>query len=633
MMEEATKAGDIMNDIIKDKLAKLPTTPGVYLMKDKDGTIIYVGKAVNLKNRVRSYFRTQPKEAVKTKALVNNIEDLEYIIVDNETEALVLECNLIKKYRPKYNISLKDGKTYPYLRITNEDYPKYFITRQVIRDGSRYFGPYPNVSELRDTVELMQKIFPARTCSDVQFNKGEACLNKHLGICPAPCVGAISKDKYNAMIDEVAQFFGGHTEGLHKRLEAEMLAASEDLDFELAAEKRDQVRAIDAIMNRQKATRGQKDNHDVVAMARNDLGVMMQIFFVRAGKIIGRESYPLHANKNDSDEEVFSSFIKQFYLAQEAVPKTIYIDLHFEDEALLENLLSEKHGQKVHFHQPQAGDTKALMDLVRRNAKEALNKRLLTNDIAQKRTEGALADLQEYLGLEKLPNRIECYDISNIQGTDSVASMVVFVAGKPMKSQYRHFKIKTVEGPNDFASMYEVITRRFRNAREEIEKGFKMGKFAWLPDLVIIDGGKGQLAYARRAMREQGYDYLPTFGLAKQEELLFKEGEDLPVVLPRQSYALYLIQRVRDESHRFAITYHRSLRGKRQLASILDDIPGIGKKRKENLLTHFGSFSKIQGASIDELAEAPGISPALAENIYTYLKTHQDLQARLKLKQ
>lgn len=622
-----------MNDTIKQKLTNLPTTPGVYLMKDKDGNIIYVGKAINLKNRVRSYFRTQPKEAVKTRALVSHIEDLEYIIVDNETEALVLEFNLIKKYRPKYNISLKDGKTYPYLRITNEDYPKVFITRHVVRDGSRYFGPYPNITELKETVELMHKIYPYRTCSDAQLNKHEGCLNRHLGICAAPCVGDMSKERYNEMIDQIAQFFNGHTEGVKKRLEADMLAASDALDFETAAEKRDQIRAIDAISNRQKATNQRGDNYDMVAMARNDLGVMMQVFFIRAGKIIGRESYPLHANKSDGDEEIFSSFIKQLYLAQEAVPKTIYIDMHFEDEVLLEELLSEKHEHKVHFHLPQAGDTLALMNLVRRNAKEALNKRLLTNDIAKERTEGALADLQEYLGLEKLPNRIECYDISNIQGTDSVASMVVFVAGKPMKSQYRHFKIKTVEGPNDFASMHEVITRRFRNAREEIEKSFKMGKFAWLPDLVIIDGGKGQLGYARRAMREQGYDYIPTFGLAKQEELLFKENEDVPVVLPRQSYALYLIQRVRDESHRFAITYHRSLRGKRQLASVLDDIPGIGKKRRENLLTHFGSFSKIQGASIEELAEVQGISPTLAENIHTYLKTHQDLQARLKKKQ
>lgn len=622
-----------MNDLIKHKLSTLPTNPGVYLMKDKDGNVIYVGKAINLKNRVRSYFRTLPKEAVKTRALVRHIEDLEYIIVDNETEALVLECNLIKKYRPKYNISLKDGKTYPYLRITNEDYPRIFITRQVIRDGSRYFGPYTNVTELRETLELMHKIYPYRDCSNVQFNKHASCLNEHLGLCKGPCVGHISEEDYRAMIDAVAQFFNGHTEALRKRLEDEMLSASEALDFETAATKRDQIRAIDAINNRQKATSQRTDNHDLVAMARNDLGAMMQVFFVRNGKIIGRETYPLHASKDDNDEEIFASFVKQFYLEQESVPHTIYIDRNFEDEALLEELLSEKHGFKVHFHKPQAGKTRALMDMVQRNAKEALAKRIVSGEVARARTEGALLDLQQYLGLERLPNRIECYDISNIQGTDSVASMVVFVAGKPMKSQYRHFKIKTVEGPNDFASMHEVITRRFRHATEEISNGIRMGKFAWLPDLVIIDGGKGQLGYARRAMRETGYDYIPTFSLAEREELLFKEDMDEPIVLPRQSNALYLVQRVRDESHRFAITHHRSLRGKRQLASILDDIPGVGKKRKENLLTHFGSFSKIQSAEVNELAEVPGISHDLADTIYTYLKTHQDLQARLRHKQ
>lgn len=622
-----------MNDIIREKLKTLPTNPGVYLMKDKDGKIIYVGKAINLKNRVRSYFRAQPREAVKTKALVRHIEDLEYIIVDNETEALVLECNLIKKYRPKYNISLKDGKTYPYLRITKEDYPRIFVTRQVVRDGSRYFGPYTNVTELRETLDLTHRIFPFRTCSNTQFNKGIGCLNEHLGLCKGPCIGHISKSDYNTMIEQAADFFAGHTDPLRKRLEREMLDASDALDFETAALKRDQIRAIDAISDRQKAASQNTGNHDVVAMARNDLGAMMQIFFVRGGKVLGRESYPLHASKDDSDEEIFASFVKQFYLDQEAVPRTIYIDRHFDDEDALTAILSVKHGYKVHFHVPQAGEHRALMDLVRRNAQEALSKRIISSELARARTEGALADLKDYLGLDHLPNRIECYDISNIQGTDSVASMVVFVAGKPLKNQYRHFKIKTVEGPNDFASMYEVITRRFSHATRELESGMKMGKFAWLPDLVIIDGGKGQLGYARRAMREQGYAYIPTFGLAKQEELLFKEDEEAPIVLPRQSNALYLIQRVRDESHRFAITYHRSLRGKRQLASVLDDIPGVGKKRKENLLTHFGSFSKIQSADIDEIAEVPGISRDLAETIHTYLKTHQDLQARLRRKQ
>lgn len=619
-----------MNDTIQKKLATLPENPGVYLMKNNEGAIIYVGKAINLRNRVRSYFRTQPKEAVKTIALVKHIEDLEYIIVDNETEALVLECNLIKKHKPKYNINLKDGKTYPYIRITNDVFPRIFITRHIVRDGSRYFGPYPTISELRDTLELLHNIFPYRTCSNSQFNKGLSCLNEHIGLCAAPCVEHISQADYKKMIDSIAQFFSGHTDILTKDLQTKMLTASDALEFEKAAQLRDQLLAIEKISNRQKAISDFQDNHDVVAMARNDLGAMMQVFFVRGGKVLGRESYPLHANRNDSDEEVFSSFMKQFYLAQEAVPPIIYIDRSFDDQQLLENLLSKKHHTKTQIHQPQRGQRRALIDLVARNAKEALTKRIISQETAIARTEGALADLADYLKLDHIPHRIECYDISNIQGSDSVASMVVFVAGKPMKNQYRRFKIKTVEGPNDFASMNEVINRRFKHAKEELATGMKMGKFAWLPDLVIIDGGKGQLGYARRAMREQGFDYIPTFGLAKQEELLFKEFEEEPIVLPRQSNALYLIQRLRDESHRFAITFHRSLRGKRQLASILDDIPGVGKKRKASLLTHFTTFSKIQGASIEELSEVEGISPALAETIYTYLKTHQDLQARIK---
>lgn len=619
-----------LNNLIKEKLSTLPSEPGVYLMKDENGTIIYVGKAINLKNRVRSYFRKQPSEAVKTIALVRHIVDFEYIIVDNETEALVLECNLIKKYRPKYNIELKDGKSYPYVRLTKEAYPRLFITRHVVRDGSRYFGPYTNIGELRETMELLHQIFPYRTCSNTLFNKGISCLNEHIGLCAAPCIDKISQSDYQLMIEQIAQFFSGHTDTLIKKLQHEMNQCAENLEFEKAAIKRDQLKAIEAISDRQKMSFSRDENQDVVAMARNDLGAMMQVFFIRNGKILGRESYPLHASKNDSDDEIFSSFMKQFYLEQEAVPKTIYIDRHFSDEETLSAILEEKHGKKIWFHLPQRGTTKALMEMVQRNAQEALAKRIVSQEIKMARTEGALLDLASQLKLETPPRRIECYDISNIQGSDSVASMVVFVDGKPLKSQYRRFKIKTVEGPNDFASMHEVITRRFSHAKEELQKGISKGKFSWLPDLVIIDGGKGQLGYARNAMREQGFADIPTFGLAKQDELLFKEYEDEPIVLPRQSNALYLIQRVRDESHRFAITFHRSLRGKRQLASILDDIPGVGKKRKEMLLKHFGSFSKIQSATQAELLEVPGISEAVAQNIYTYLRSHQDLQARLK---
>lgn len=616
--------------MLEEKLAQLPTSPGIYLMKDDSGKVIYVGKAKNLRNRVRSYFRQQPKEAVKTKALVRHIADFEYIIVDSESEALVLECNFIKKYNPKYNINLKDGKTYPYVRITNEPFPKLFVTRQMVRDGSHYFGPYPSVYQLRETVELLHQIFKLRTCSNARFNKGEPCLNAHIERCEAPCVGRISREAYQHKIEQILAFFSGQNDTLEQELEKAMLAASEALDFEEAARKRDQLRGIQAIHSQQKAVMTKDQDQDYVAMVRNDLGAMAQVFFVRGGKLLGRESYPLKTQAGDSDEEIFSSFLKQFYLSQVAVPKEIEIYKDFEEAPLLAQLLTEKHQHKVSFHVPQRGAKKALMDLVERNAGDSLAKRPVSAERQKERTEGALIDLQEYLSLDSFPKRIECYDISNIQGSDSVASMVVFVNGRPQKDQYRKFKIKTVEGPNDFASMAEVINRRFARATKELEAGEGKNGFAWLPDLVIIDGGKGQLGYAREAMRQQGYGDIPTFGLAKQEELLFKEDEEEPIVLPRESNALYLIQRLRDESHRFAITFHRSLRGKRQLASVLDEIPGVGKKRKESLLTHFGSFSKILSASLDDLKDVEGISEGLAETIYIELKNHQALQAKIQ---
>ncbi len=619
---------------IKEKLKTLPTTPGVYIMKNEQGHIIYIGKAVNLRNRVRSYFRAQPKEALKTRALVRHIDDFEYIMVDSESEALVLECNLIKKHQPRYNINLKDGKTYPYVRITNEDFPRIFVTRQVVRDGSRYFGPYPGVYELRDTLELLHKIYPWRSCTRSRFNKHDACLNAHIARCNAPCVGQVSAADYGRMVDEVARFFAGQSEALKKRLTEEMLAASEALDFETAAQKRDQLAAIERINTRQKAVLDRDDDRDVVAMARDDTGAMVEVFFIRGGKVLGRESYPIHAHAADSDADILSGFLSQFYLAQERVPKTIHIPFAVDDTIPLAQHLSTTHGTAVHFHVPQRGVGKGLLDMVRQNAQEALTRRALSHEEKLARTEGALEDLAHYLHLPEPPRRIECYDISNIQGSDSVASMVVFVNGRPKKDQYRRFKIKTVEGPNDFLSMYEVITRRFAHASKELAQPDKKdNRFSLLPDLVIIDGGKGQLGYARRAMREQGYADIPTFGLAKEEELLFKEDVDEPVRIPHDTHALHLVQRVRDESHRFAITYHRSLRGKRQLASVLDDVPGIGPKRRESLLTHFGSFSKILSAEVDDLAQVPGISLALAEDIHTYLRTHEDLKARLKARQ
>ncbi len=615
---------------LQTKLDNLPTKPGVYLMKNEDNQIIYVGKAVNLKNRVRSYFRKQPKEAAKTRALVNHIRDLEYIVVDSELEALILECNLIKKYRPKYNISLKDDKTYPYIKITKEDYPRVLITRRIQKDGARYFGPYPSAGMLKDTLELVRKVFPFRSCQQKVFTNSRPCLNGYIQKCYAPCVGKITKEDYQKLIEEIVQFFEGKQEQLLTKLSQEMNDAAEALEFERAARLRDQLQGIQQIITTQKAALASENDEDIIAMARGIGEASVQIFFVRGGKIIGRENYFLSNTDESSRSEILTSFVKQFYMNSQFVPPAILVETDLEEKDLLTQWLSEKRGTKVTIKIPKRGQQKDLLEMVGKNALEALSKKEMELEHQKIRTIGALEELKRYLGLDVLPKRIECYDISNTQGTESVGSMVVFEDGKPKKDQYRRFRIKTVQGANDFASMYEVLTRRFAHAKTDHEKGNDDGKFARLPDLVIIDGGKGQLQFARRAMAEQGFSAIATYGLAKKEELLFREDEPDPIVLPRNSQSLFLIQRIRDEAHRFAITYHRSLRGKRNLASILDDIPGVGEKRKKNLLQHFGSFSKIQEASVEQLAEVEGISHTVAEEIYHYLQTHQDLQARLK---
>ena len=609
---------------IADKLATLPDNPGVYLMKNQDGTIIYVGKAVNLKNRVRSYFRTLPPDALKTKALVRNIADFEYIIVDNEVEALVLECNLIKKYRPKYNISLKDDKTYPYLKITNEDYPRVIITRNYIKDGGKYFGPYPSVTVLRETLELLRSIFPFRVCKQRTFTNDRPCLNYQIKRCYAPCCGKISKEDYAQLIAKINDFFDGKHEELLADLTKQMNEAAENLHFEQAARLRDQIRGIERAINDQKAVLSGNDDKDVLGLAMGANEVIVQIFFIRAGKIVGRENYVLHDAIDGGKAEILAAFIKQFYLDNQFIPPNILLEEELSEAEILQTWLSEKRGGKVQFTVPKRGQQKELVDLVVRNAEEELLKKRERALADSERLNDALAELQAALHLPRLPKRIECYDISNTQGTESVASMVVFVDGKAKKDQYRKFRIQTVIGPNDFASMNEVLLRRLGHMDGDV-------KFAKdNPDLIIVDGGKGQLAFALKALAEMGYNDIPIAGLAKKEEILFLPNEDEGVYLPRDSQALYLVQRIRDEAHRFAITFHRSLRGKRNLASVLDDIPGVGAKRKNALLRHFGSLTKITQATAEEIAEVEGIGEVLAEEIYEYLKTHQDLQARLK---
>ena len=616
---------------LQTKLENLPTSPGVYLMKNDQGEIIYVGKAINLRNRVRSYFRELKPDQAKTKALVKHIADLEYIIADNELEALVLECNLIKKYRPKYNINLKDDKTYPFLKITNEDYPQVLVTRRVLKDGARYYGPYPSVNELRNSLELIRKIFPFRSCKQKVFTNDRPCLNAHIQMCYAPCIGRISKEEYNEMIEQVALFFEGRQDGLVKRLQKEMEAAAENLEFEQAARLRDQLQAVEQIMTQQKAVLGGEDDQDIIAMARGINQCCVQIFFVRGGKIIGRENYFLRGTDDSSRGEVIASFMKQFYLTSQFIPRSILLETELEEQAVLEQWLTEKRESRVYLKVPKRGQAKELVDLVGRNASEALARQEQEETHQEQRTTGALEKLQDALGLDVLPRRMECYDISNTQGAESVASMVVFVDGKPKKDQYRRFKIKTVEGANDYASLREVLMRRFKHGlTEQAEGENNQGKFSTFPDVIMMDGGRGQVNIALEVLKELQLD-IPVCGMVKDNRHrtrgLYYNNVEIP--MDDHGEPFLLITRMQDEAHRFAITYHRSLRGKRNLASVLDDIPGVGEKRKKNLLKHFGSFTKIREASVEELQEVEGINRTVAEEIYTYLKTHQDLQARL----
>ncbi len=615
---------------LQTKLEHLPTSPGVYLMKNDQDEIIYVGKAINLRNRVRSYFRELKPDQAKTKALVKHIADLEYILADNELEALVLECNLIKKYRPKYNINLKDDKTYPYLKITNEPYPQVIVTRQVAKDGARYFGPYPSVNELRNSLELIRKIFPFRSCKQRTFTNDRPCLNAHIHMCYAPCVGRISKEDYNAMIDQIALFFEGRQEGLTKRLQKEMEEAAEQLEFEKAARLRDQLQAIEQIITQQKAVLGGDDDRDVIAMARGLNQCCVQIFFIRGGKIVGRENYFLRGTDGTSRGEVIASFMKQFYLNCQFIPRNILIETELEEQEILEQWLSDKRESRVYIKVPKRGQAKDLMELVGRNALEALTKQELEEQHHHQRTTGVLEQLQNLLSLKEMPHRMECFDISNTQGSESVGSMVVFVDGKPKKDQYRRFKIKTVEGADDYASMREVLTRRFRHGLEEQKNSDQAAKFAAFPDLIMMDGGRGQVNIALEVLSELGLE-IPVCGMVKDDRHRTRGlyYNNIELSMDADSEVFLLITRMQDEAHRFAITYHRSLRGKRNLASVLDDIPGVGEKRKKNLLKHFGSFTKIREASVEQLMEVEGIHAAVAEEIYHYLRTHQDLQARL----
>ena len=593
-------------------LSTLPSKPGCYIYRNVEGTIIYVGKAINLKNRVRSYFHADTSHDSKTRRLVRDIVDIEWILVGSELEALILEMNLIKKHRPKYNIRLKDDKRYPYIKIHwAEPFPKVTVTRQMDDDGSRYFGPYTSAWAVYQTLDVLRKIFPYLTCDrEITGLDKRACLYFDIKLCIAPCIGAASQAGYRQMITDLMDFLGGHSEGIVTRLEAEMQKASEELRFEKAAAVRDQLKAVHSIVERQKIVfaTDYKDS-DVLAMARSDGEACVQVFFIRGGKLIGREYFILEGTEDAADAEVMEQFVTQFYTEAATIPPQVMMPQEIEEANIIGQWLrSKRGGEKVEFLVPKDGQPHELVQMATENATETLTALRAQWQADTHKQEQSLAELQQALNLSAPPNRIECYDISNTQGTAIIGAMVVFTQGVPDKKLYRKFNIESVVGaPDDFASMEEMLTRRFRRwqaAEESLEQpGMKKdASFSFLPDLIIIDGGKGQLGRAVQVLEK--YDLMgrvPVVGLAKREEEIFFPHKSESLRLPRHSQGLYLVQRIRDEAHRYGITAHRKKRQKLGMASQLDAIPGIGPARRKALLKHFGSVDKIREATIEDL--------------------------------
>jgi excinuclease ABC subunit C len=605
------------------KLGRLPAKPGVYLFKDKAGEIIYIGKALSLRSRVRQYFQSAKNQNPRTMAMVMQARDLEFIRTDSEVEALILESNLIKEYHPYFNVRLKDDKHFPYLRVdANEDFPRVTIARSMKRDGASYFGPYTHSDAVRDTLRTIRRVFPFRTCSEHKFRTvTRPCLDYHVRRCQGACRGLVSEADYKSMIRELCLFLDGRTQDVTDHLQCRMEEAAEQLDFERAAEIRDRLRAISEVSERQKIISTGMEDQDVVASSRHGDDASVQVFQIRGGRLVGRESFVLNGTEGQSGPEVIDAFLKQFYAQASFIPREILLPEPVIEQGLLEEWLSAKRGGRVHLTQPKRGEKKGLVDLAAENARVSLQERLAERTRESEQTGQALADLQRQLGLDGPPRRIECFDISNIQGAEAVGSMVVFEDGRPKKEDYRKFRIRTVEGSNDFAMMKEVVGRRYRRGLREREEAATGGrpKFATLPDLIIVDGGKGQLSSAREVLTQLGLGGIPTFGLAKEHEWLFGEGRPGPVVLPRGSEALFLVQRIRDEAHRFAIGYHRVVRRKRTLKSVLDDIPGIGPRRRTILLRQFGSIAGLRKAGLDELKATPGIPAPVAETIFAWL--------------
>ena len=610
--------------VTEKDLSKLPDQPGVYLMHGQNDEIIYVGKARSLKNRVRQYFQPSHDEGLKKKQMVANIDYFEFIVTDSELEALILECNLIKEYRPKYNTMLRDDKTYPYIEVTlTEDYPRVLFSRRMKKNGSKFFGPFTSAGAVHDTVELVQKLYKIRTCNKKfpeSFGKGRPCLNYHIGQCLGVCQGNVSKEEYGKNVEKVIQFLDGDYNDTLKDLQEKMLAASEEMDFEKAAIYRDLIESVEACAGRQKATQLDGEDRDIIAMARTAEDAVVQVFFIRGGKMIGREHFFINVRVDDKKEDLLEYFIKDYYTGTPFIPREIFVQFEMDEVELLEKWLTDKKGSRVYIRTPKRGDKEKLVELVAKNAQMVLDQDREKIKKEEGRTIGAMKEIAELLGLPGA-SRMEAYDISNISGFQSVGSMVVFEKGKPKRSDYRKFKIKTVEGPNDYASMHEVLTRRFSHGIEELEAngGVIEDSFTKFPDIIMMDGGKGQVHIAKQVLSELGL-HIPVAGMVKDDHhrtrgLYFNDVE-LPI--DTHSEGFKLITRLQDEAHRFAIEYHRSLRSKGQVHSFLDDIDGIGPKRRKALMKKYVSAEKMAQASIEDLMETEAMSKEAAENVYNY---------------
>ena len=651
-----------MNEKIQSVLNSLPHRPGIYIMKDAQGTILYVGKAISLYNRVRSYFQESTDLSPKNRSMVAKIEDIEFLVVKNEVEALVLESNYIKQYRPKYNVLLRDDKSYPYIKVAlTEDFPRVYRVRSFARDGNRYFGPYTNSGAVDATLDLLNKLFSFRTCRYDASNwapprNGEPppdwkqkllarpCTQYYIHRCTAPCVAYTTREEYDKVIQQVILFLEGRHDEVVDQLQEKMQAAAENLNFEEAARIRDHIKAVERILEKQRiiSTEGQ-DDQDVIALASGEDETCAQVFFFRNGKLVGREYFILQGTRESTPGEIMASFFMQFYESSPHIPAEIIVEAEPDDRAVIQAWLKEKRKGAVSISAPKRGEKLRLVEMVKQNAREVLEQQRIKWLSDSQKTQLALEEIQAALNLAAPPYRIECYDISNTQGTNSVGAMVVFEAGRPKNSEYRRFKIKTVEGPNDFASHQEILRRRFRRRTGSEQAASEQPgtsiagddgqaeqplQHEWaMPDLIIIDGGKGQLSAAMEVMRELNLD-IPTIGVAKEEgshtrlttaEEIYIPGSPDPIILPRSSQGLYMVQRIRDEAHRFGITYHRKLRSDRTFKSVLDEIPGIGPKRKQALMKHYGSVKAIAAASIDDLAALNGMTRDAAEKVKEYI--------------